>query len=371
MADQFGERTEEATPRKRQEAHDEGRIPKSQELSVAVLLLGIALMLTTVIPRVGTRLMGIMGSSLAALGDPAFSGEGAIHVLQGLGWQTLAAICTVAVAMLGIALAVNAAQARGVLSLEPLTPNWARISPASNAKRIFGVQSAVELTKSLLKLVIVGVAIHAALGAGAMRRIAGTAQQSPAGLLEVVRHYAVKLVLTAGLAYLALALADYLWQYWQYTKQLRMTKEEVKQEMKNAEGDPLLKQRMRSMARQKARRQMFRDVPRADVVIVNPTHRAIAIQYDPEAAPAPIVLAMGQRKVAERIKQIALTHGVPVVENRPLAIALLKQARVGMVIPVELYLAVAEVLAFVIRQRTERGARWAYRPISHLVGDNT
>jgi len=119
-----------------------------------------------------------------------------------------------------------------------------------------------------------------------------------------------------------------------------------------------------------ARRQMFRDVPQADVVIVNPTHRAIAIQYNPSKAPAPIVLAMGQRKVAERIKKIALEHGVPVVENRPLAVALLKQARVGMIIPVELYLAVAEVLAFVIRQRHERGARWAYRPISHLVGDN-
>ena len=134
-----------------------------------------------------------------------------------------------------------------------------------------------------------------------------------------------------------------------------MTKEEVKQEMKNQEGDPLLKQRMRSMARQKARRQMFRDVPMADVVIVNPTHRAIALQYDPTRAPAPIVLAMGQRKVAERIKAIARESGVPMIENKPIARALVAKAKVGQMIPSELYLAVAEILAFVIRRRILRG----------------
>jgi flagellar biosynthetic protein FlhB len=176
--------------------------------------------------------------------------------------------------------------------------------------------------------------------------------------------------MTAGIAYLGLALADYLWQYWQYVKELRMTKEEVKQEHKNSEGDPHLKQRMRAVARSMARRQMFRDVPKADVVIVNPTHRAIALQYDALQAPAPFVLAMGERKVAERIKKIALDHGIPVIENKPLAIALLSSARVGMMIPPELYLAVAEVLAFVIRQRRARDGAWGYRPISRLVGDS-
>jgi flagellar biosynthetic protein FlhB len=370
MADQGGERTEEATPRKRQEARDDGRIPRSQELTVAASLLTMALVLNTIVPRVASRLMAMMGSGLASAGDPGFDGESAVRMLQGLGWQTLGTIALIACAMAGVALLVNAGQARGVVSLKPITPQWERISPAANASRIFGVQSGIELLKSLLKLVIVAVAIRSVLGGDAMRQIVGTAQESPAGLLEVVRHYSVKLVLTAGIAYLALALGDYFWQYWRYQQQLRMTKDEVKQEMKNQEGDPLLKQRMRSMARQMARRQMFRDVPKADVVIVNPTHRAIALQYDPSKAPAPIVLAMGQRKVAERIKKIALEHGVPVVENRPLAIALIKQARVGMVIPIELYLAVAEVLAFVLRQRQERNARWAYRPVNHLVGDS-
>lgn len=369
MSDDYGDKTEEATPKKRKEAIEEGRIPKSPELSVAVLLLGIALVLTAVVPHVASRLLEIMGEGLAAAGDTSFSAEGAVRTLQGLGWRTLSAIMLVAASMAGISLVVNAAQAHGVLSLKPITPQFKRINPASNIKRLIGMQALVELGKSLAKLAIVGFAIHAALGKDAITSIVVTSQQSPAALLQVVMHFSVKLIMTAGLAYLALALADYLWQYWQYTKEMRMSKAEIKQEFKNSDGDPLLKQRMRSIGRARARKQMFKDVPLADVVIVNPTQRAIALKYDPSKAPAPIVVAMGQRKIAERIKKIAIESGVPIIENRPLAIALIKHARVGMVIPVELYLAVAEVLAFVIRQRNERGARWAYRPISHLVGD--
>jgi len=369
MADDFGEKTEEATPRKRQEARDEGRVPRSQELSVALLLLGIALVLTSVIPTVGHRLMDVMGAGLASAGDPVFSGAGAVHEIQSIGWRTLGTISLVSCSMAAIALVVNGVQARGVFTSNPLTPKLERISPMANAKRIFGMQSLVELLKALIKVTIVGLAIRSVLGGATFDRLLATAEQSPVGFLDAVRQYTVRLVLTAGLSYLGLAVADYLWQYWRFTRDLRMSKEEIKQEMKNSEGDPMLKQRMRSIARSRARQQMMKDVPRADVVIVNPTHRAVAIQYDISKAPAPIVVAMGERKVAERIKAIALAHGVPVVENRPLAIALIKHARVGMIIPVELYLAVAEVLAFVIRQRHARGAQWAYRPVSYLVGD--
>jgi flagellar biosynthetic protein FlhB len=368
MADDYGEKTEEATPRKLQEAHDEGRIPRSQELAVALLLLGTALVLAVVIPGVAHQMMLMMGSLLASAGDSVFSNAGTIKLTQMIGWRMLGTVALVSGSMAGISLFVSAIQARGVLSTKPLMPNWERISPLANAKRMFGMQSLIEIAKAIGKVVIVGFAIRSALNGEAMTHILATAQESPRGFLEVVQHYTVKLVLAAGLAYLALAIADYLWQYWQFTKQLRMSKEEIKQELKNSEGDPLLKQRMRSMARNMARRQMFRDVPKADVVIVNPTHRAIALEYDPIKAPAPIVLAMGQRKVAERIKLIALEHGIPVIENKPLAIALLASARVGMMIPAELYIAVAEVLAFVIRQRNERRPKWGYQPISWLVG---
>jgi len=370
MSDDFGEKTEEATPKKRQEAREDGKIVKSQELSVAMLLLGGALVLSTAVPKVASKMVEIMGSSLASAGDPAFTAEGAVRNLQQLGWRVLGSIALITLSMAGISLAINAVQARGVMSVKPLTPKFERINPMANIKRIYGMQAIVELIKALVKLVIVGFAVKSVLGPQTVGQIIDTAQQSPTALLEVVRHYAVKMMMTAGLAYLALAGADYGWQYWQFLKQMRMSKEEIKQEFKNSEGDPHFKQRMRSMARNRARRQMFRDVPNADLVIVNPTHRAIALQYDPDKAPAPFVLAMGERKVAERIKQIAYESGVPVIENRPLAIALIKNARVGMMIPAELYLAVAEVLAFVLRQRREQGARWGYRPISHLVGDH-
>lgn len=372
MADEFGEKTEDATPRKRQEARDEGRVPRSQELTTAALLLGMALVLTTLIPTMSRQLLGVMGSGLASAGDQTFGGAGAIHMVQAIGWRVLAMLGTVGATMGGIALVIGAVQARGIVSSAPLAPKFERISPASGLRRLFGPQAPVELLKALLKLVIVALAIRSVLGGTTMTHILATVQESPLGMVEVVRRYAVRLVLTAGLSYLALAGADYLWQYWRFTRDLRMSKEEIKQEMKSTEGDPLLKQRMRSMARSRARKQMFLDVPKADVVIVNPTHRAVAIQYDAARAPAPIVVAMGERKVAERIKAIALANDVPVVENRPLAIALLKHARVGMVIPVELYLAVAEVLAFVIRQRADaRRSGWAYRPVSYLVGDPT
>jgi len=161
---------------------------------------------------------------------------------------------------------------------------------------------------------------------------------------------------TAGGAYLCLAAGDYIWQWWQFEQSIRMTKEEVKQEHKQNDGDPQIKQRRRAMARSYARRQMMKDVPKADVVIVNPTHIAIAIKYDPTVAPAPYVLAIGQRKIAERIKAIAAEAGVPIVQNKPLARALLKTAKVGTLIPYELYMAVAEVLAFVLRTRGTRGS---------------
>jgi flagellar biosynthetic protein FlhB len=200
------------------------------------------------------------------------------------------------------------------------------------------------------KLLIVGVAVYISMKP-AVNQTLVLSQQAPFAMLGMIRHFAVRLLMTAGLTYLVMALADYAYQIWQHNKNLRMTKQEVKMEAKQNEGDPLIKQRLRSMGRALARSQMMREVPNADVVITNPTHIAIALKYDPAKADAPVVLAMGQRKVAERIKAIAAESGVPMVENRPLARALLASSRVGIPIPAELYIAVAEVLAFVIRRR--------------------
>ncbi len=356
MSDSDAEKTEAPTPKKREEASTEGKVPRSQELTTALLLVTAALVLKQLGPGLGHTLIEIFGSSLAGAGAD-LDRASAVMLIQHTGWQALLALGLLLASIGGAALAIGAAQARGTWSTKALAPKWSRISPMENGKRMVGSQPWADLAKSLLKLGLVSGVVYSVLRS-AWGDILALAQQSPLGVLEVVQRYGVKLLLTAGLSYLVLAAMDYAYQLWQFEKSLKMSKEEVKQEMKQSEGDPMIKARRRSAARQLARRQMFTEVPKADVVIANPTHIAIAIRYDPAIAPAPIVVAMGKRKVAEKIKKLAFESGVPVIENRPLARALIASARLGQLIPVELYAAVAEILAFVIRQRAARGSTW-------------
>jgi len=348
------ERTEEATPKRREDARKDGQIPRSQELTMAMVLLGSALLINMAGPMLAGRMLSLFGFGLASLASMPLDANGSIAMLRAMGWRTLGTISIWGASLAGIALFIAGVQARGVITTKPLEPKLDRLNPGNNIKKIGGVQSWAELVKSLFKLLIVTMAVRSAIVAAWPDTMA-LAEQGPTSFLFVVKKYSVKLLMTAGLCYLGLALFDYIWQIWQHERQLRMSREEIKQEMRQSEGDPLVKQRMRQMGRAFARRQMFREVPKADVVITNPTHYAVALVYDPLVAPAPIVVAMGQRKVAERIKAIAKESGVPMIENKPIARALVAKARVGQMIPAELYLAVAEILAFVIRRRILRG----------------
>lgn len=354
-ADTEAERTEEATPRKREEAREEGRIPRSQELTVAASLLASAAVISSVAPIAGRGLFEIMGHSLANIGNISLDLDSAISLLRETGVRAFVSTIGMVVAMTLASFVMAALQARGIWSVKPIMPQWSRIDPTQNVKNLVGTRPIVELFKSLGKLAIIGMAVYVSIKA-LLPDAVSLSQVSQLGFLYIVKKYAIRMLLTAGGAYLALAAGDYVYQWWQYEQSLKMTKDEVKQEMKQNDGDPHVKQRRRSVARSYARRQMMRDVPKADVVIVNPTHIAIAIKYDPTVASAPIVLAIGQRKIAERIKAIAIESGVPIVQNKPLARALLKTAKVGTLIPYELYMAVAEVLAFVLRTRGTRGA---------------
>jgi flagellar biosynthesis protein FlhB len=348
------ERTEEATPRRREEAREEGRIPRSQELTIAISLLGSAAVLSALAPVAGKALTEIMGSGLANIGTVQIDAKSAPLLLRDTLWRAFSATFGLIAAMTAGTLAMATLQARGIVSLKPLMPKFARLNPGENIKNMVGMKPIVELLKSLGKITLIGAAVYGSVKAALPDAIA-LSQESQLGFLYVIKRYSVRMLATAGAAYLALAAIDYIWQWWQHEKSLKMTKEEVKQEMKQMDGDPHIKQRRRALARSYARKQMMKDVPKADVVIVNPTHIAIAIKYDTSLAPAPIVLAIGMNKVAERIKEIAKDSGVPMVENRPLARALLKTAKVGTMIPFELYMAVAEVLAFVLRTRGKLG----------------
>jgi len=353
--DSDAERTEEATQQKKDNAREEGRIPKSNELTVAATLLGSALVLNTAGRALGTTVFHMAGDILANVGTMTIDAGSATVLIRDLGWQLIAAIGVFVCAMAGVAFVITGAQARGVMSLKPLGPDFSRLSPLKNGKRLLSSQALIDLVKSLAKVGLIGGVVYASLRS-AMPDALRLAQLPPVALMPMVLKYSVHLLISAGIAYLALAGADYLWQWWSFNKELRMSKEEVKQESKQQDGDPHIKGRRRQIARSYARRQMLKDVPKADVIIVNPTHIAIALKYDPDIAPAPYVLAIGERLVAERIKAIAAASGVPIVQNKPIARALVKTAKVGTMIPVELYLAVAEILAYVLKTRGSRGS---------------
>lgn len=355
----MSERTEQPTQKKRREALEKGQVARSKEINTALLLLAGAWVVGPAADGLAAGLTDLFARWVTQPTLMPTDPLGASRFLQDGIAEVMGLLALPALVLAGITAFAGAVQARGVISLHPITPQWKRISPLDNAKRIFGAQAVAELLKSLFKLAIVVGALWIAL-AGSIEEILALSQQSPGELLGVVRTYAPRLLVAAGLAYMLLAAADYGFQLWQHEKGLRMSKQEVREEHKENEGDPMVKQRLRSMGRALTRNQMISSVAEADVVITNPTHIAVALKYDPSVAPAPVVVARGQRKIAQRIKKIAFESNVTVIEDKPLAWALYESTRVGVVIPAELYKVVAEVLAFVFRQR-QRARALKYR----------
>ena len=349
--EQAQEKSELPTQRRLDQAMDEGQVPRSQELSAAIVLLTGA----TALAAFGGTALGegsfsVLRRSLGALAGPEMTEAGAAALLRGLAETTLTAMLPFLAAVMVPVLVMNVIQARGVLSLTPITPQFSRISPVAGLGRRLSVQSLFTLGKSLVKLGVIGWVTWLALSRAWPELTALIGAQAPA-VLATTRSVSIRLVLFAVGAFAAVAVADYLFEVWRHQKGLKMTRREIFDEMRESEGDPMLKSRRRSLAQSFARRRMLQQVKSADVVIVNPTEIAVAIRYDGRKSIAPVVVAMGQRKLAERIRAIAREAGVPIVRNVPVARALLAGARVGQPIPPALYAAVAEVLAFVYRVR--------------------
>ena len=355
------EKTEEPTGKRLEETRAKGNIARSTELSGAGLLLGGTAIIALMAPDIaGFMAQEMRGWLYRAGADVAGAGnDDLVAGVTALGWRLLGQLVLVCGAMTLVTLAIGAGQSRGILTTQALAPKWERLDPITNLKNLLGLRAVATVVKSIAKLVIIGAAAWSVTD-GMWIDILALAQQGPAALVALVRDHALALLWRVGIAWAVLAVADYGFEWWRWKKGLMMTKQEVKEENKAAEGDPLIKQRLRSAARTLARKRMLADVPKADVVIVNPIHIAVALRYDPSVFPAPFVVAIGLRKVAERIKAIAYEHGVPVIENKPVARALLAaNVQPGTMIPVDLYVAVAEVLAFVLRQRERFGAAWA------------
>lgn len=345
------ERTEKATPRQRQKAREEGRIARSPELSAAFVLLGG----TTALALVGGEALGshlrtLLVEAAQLISAQPLTRSAAVGVVKGVAATTLLALVPFALVVLSVVLLVNLIQARGVVSTQPVTPKLSNLSPVSGIKRIVGLDSLANLIRASFKIVVLGLITYFVL-ARSWPELVSLADIGAPGTIAVLRSLAFKLATVTGLSFLVLAAADYGYQVYKLEKSLRMTKQEVVREHRETEGDPLIKSRLRSIAMSMARRRMLQEVPTADVVVVNPTHIAVALKYDLTVALAPVVVAMGQRKLAERIKRLALEAHVPVIENKPVARALLATAVVGQPIPPALYAVVAEILAFVYRQR--------------------
>ncbi|MBT3342328.1 MAG: EscU/YscU/HrcU family type III secretion system export apparatus switch protein, partial [Gemmatimonadetes bacterium] len=223
-----------------------------------------------------------------------------------------------------------------------------RISPLSGIKRIFSKKGLVELAKSLFKVFVVGLVTYLTLTSAA-DGIFAFMQMNVSQIFDLSTDLVFDLGVRLVLLLLFMAILDYAFQRFDYEQSMKMTKQEVKQELKQQEGDPMIRSRVRSLQREMSQKRMMSDVGEADVVVTNPTHLAIAIKYDAENMHAPVILAKGQRLVAQRIKELAREAGVPLVENKPLARALFKAVQVGEQIPEELFRATAEVLAFVFQ----------------------
>lgn len=346
----YQERTEPASARKRAKAREQGQVVHSAEVNSAIILLASTLLFLIIGGALLQQMLAAMRDGLANAGKLALTRDALPALMLDASWLTAKMLMPILGMLMVIGITANILQVGFLLTGQPLLPKWDKLSPAAGFKRLFSLSSAVALAKGILKLACIGVVAYLTL----RQQWSQVYLLMDANAVEVMTFLgkaSVLILFRAALVLLVLALFDYAYQRWQHEKNLRMTKEEVREESRTTEGDPAIRARIRSVQREMLRKRMMRKVPEADVVITNPVHLAVALKYDAETMRAPVVVAMGARLIADRIRAIAVEHGVPIVENPPLAQALYKSARVGMEIPVEVYRAVAEVLGYIYRLR--------------------
>ena len=339
------DRTEKATPKKLKDSRKEGRVARTQELGAWASILVVALSIQSLTSLGMDRIRALLTTTLRAIASPDVHDMLAL-LREGSGLALMMSLAMGAgVMVIGVASAI--AQGGLFFATKSLKPKWSRLNPLEGAKRVFGPHAVWEGVKMLLKSCLVGFFVWRAI-VGLMPMVGGLVPLSVG--LEVAADAATGLMRDVALAGLVAALADYAVQRRRTGKQVRMTKKEVRDEHKQSEGDPAMKGQIRSRQLAAARNRMMADVPQADVVLVNPTHVAVALRYDP-AKGTPRVVAKGAGVVATRIRELAETHRVAMVEDIPLARALHAGCEVGQEIPPQLYQAVAQVLAFVLSLR--------------------
>ncbi len=363
MAEDSGqEKTHEPTERRKQQARDKGEIPKSREVSGTIGLVTAVLVLAIFLRQIGEGIQGVFVMSFTSIPE----GDLSIDVVMDLLNEVVAALVSILAApllIMWVAAAVSGLiQSKGVIPKEPIKFDPNKLNPLPGLKKIFlSSQPLVELAKGLLKLGLIGWMVWTALEEEAAI-LPDMTYMTIEGLLEVHYNMAMLVVSRALPVAVVISILDYAYQWYQNHEKLMMTHQEVKEEHKDTDGDPHLKAARRARAREIASVKAIGEVRRADVVVTNPTHYAIALRYRPNEAPAPIVLCKGVDHLAMKIKAEARAHDVPTIENRPLARALYATAKIGEMIPEDLYGAVAQVIAVIMSRRAQRHAR----PSPHL-----
>jgi len=356
------ERTEEATPKRREEARDKGQIPRSRELTTMSMLFVAASTLSVAGSHMVEQLGGIMAKGLSIDRAHVFDSHQLIFHLRDAIADGLWMLVPFFAIMLVTAFAAPLALGGWAFSTEAISFKLDKLNPVTGLKRLFAVRGLVELVKSLLKFLLIG-----SVGAGLLwhyaPQLAGLGQESlAAGLAHTGRILSWSfLMLSASL--ILVAAVDVPFQLWDHSKNLKMTRQEIRDEHKNTEGKPEVKAKVRSMQREMAQRRMMAEVPKADVIITNPTHFAVALRYDAERMAAPVVVAKGVELVASQIRTVAVANDVPLFEAPPLARALYYSTDIDQQVPAGLYLAVAQVLAYVLQLKaTARGGPVPQRP---------
>ena len=348
-----GEKTEKATPKRRDEARAKGQVARSMDLNGAMVLLAGLATLAASGPLVYGRLEEAMRMGFTLISTPTVVGhEGIGELFEELGIVVAMTVAPVALACLVAGVVTSVLQVKWKPSAKTIKPDPKKLNPLTGAKNLFGKRALFETVKNSLKVAVVAAVVAAAL-LPSLDELAALVGLPPAALLAELCKTILAVGFRAAAAYTVIAIVDYLWQRHTTEKQLRMSKEEVKQEYKNQEQSAEVKSAIKRRQMAGARARMMADVPEADVIVTNPTHYAVALRYSADK-PAPVVVAKGKDLIALRIREIAVANDVPIVPDPPLARSLHASVEVGHQIPEELFQAVAQLLAFVFRMAGRR-----------------
>lgn len=347
MAEAFQQdKTEKATPHRRELARKEGQIAKSREVISSALFISAIIFFTFSGSNLFKEMASLTHQILGTLEQIRVS-QSDIHVLLTYLWRRVFQMLLPFLSTLfAIALLFNLFQTGFLFSIKPLQPKLSHLNPLKGLGKVFSIQSLHELFKSLFKILVVGYVIYMTLRDEYLKTHV-LSSLNVSGILHYIGLSGLRLCFRASLAMAVLAIIDFAFQRWNYAKQLRMSKQEVKDESKQEQGDPLLRSRVRTLMHEMAQKRMMEDVPQADVIITNPTHLAIALLYRRDDMPAPKVIAKGAGYLADRIKEIAKVNRIPIIENKSVARNLFKHVEIGDIIPETLYQAVAEILSYV------------------------